>query len=399
MKYIIFLGDGMADYKIEKLNNKTPLQYASTPNIDMLAKKARCGLFKTIPEGMSPGSAVANLSVLGYNPEECFEGRGVLEAANQSIEIKDDEIAMRCNFICVEKERIKNHSAGHISSEEAKTLIDELNKKLGSDKVRFYPGVSYRHLLILKGGEFSKEIKCTPPHDIPGKEIEEVAIKGHTETANFLYNLAEKANKILENHPVNLKRAEQGKDKANYIWLWSPGKKPKMKMFIDLYGKKGAVISAVDLINGMGIFAGFDVIKVEGATGLYNTNYEGKADACIESLKTHDFVYCHVEASDEAGHEGDVDLKVKTIEYFDRRLIGNVLKRLDEIDDKVAIAVLPDHFTPCKVKTHTTEPVPFLIYNPELKPDSIEKFDEDSCKEGSLGLVGKDNFMKSFLGI
>jgi len=398
VKYVIFLGDGMADYLIKELGNKTPLQVADKPNIDSLAKKGRCGLLKTLPEGMPLGSDIANLSVLGYDLRTFSEGRGVLEAANMGIKITEDEVVLRCNLICVQDRKIKNHSAGHISSEEAAVLIKDLNKKYGSAKIRFYPGVSYRHILILKGNEFSKEVECTPPHDVQGTEMEKLMVRGDKHTREVLNGLILKSNELLENHPVNLERAKRGKDKANYIWPWSPGKKPRLERFFDKYGKRGAVISAVDLLRGIGVYAGFDVIKVEGATGLANTNYEGKADAVVEALKSHDFVYCHVEASDEASHEGDYELKVKTIEYFDKRLIGNVLRRLNEVKDEVCIAVLPDHYTPCLKKTHSAEPVPFLIYNPKIKvkEESVEKFDEENCRKGVLGLLEGEEFIKEF---
>lgn len=398
MKYIIFLIDGAADYPIEKLNGETPLMRANKPNIDMLAKKGRCGLLQTVPPTMPPGSAVANLGVLGYDTEKCFEGRGVLEAASMGVEINDDEIALRCNVICVEEEKIQNHSAGHITSEEASVLIEDLNKTLGSEKARFFPGVSYRHLLVLKGNEFSTDIKCTPPHDVPGARMKDVMITGDKFTSDFLNNLILESNFLLENHPINVSRAADSKDKANYIWPWSPGKKPSMKTFQELYGVTGAAISAVDLIKGIGVYAGFDGIDVEGATGLWNTNYEGKAEACVDALKTHDFVFCHVEASDEAGHEGDADLKIKTIEFFDKRLLGNVLPRLEEIDDEVTIAVLPDHFTPCAVKVHTREPVPFLIYNSQKEADEVECYNEETCKKGSEGLLKKDEFILRLFG-
>lgn len=396
MKYVIFLGDGMADYPIKELGNRTPLQAADKPNIDSLAKNARFGLLKTLPDGLPRGSDTANLSVLGYDPRTCSEGRGVLEAASMGIEAAEDEVVLRCNLICVEDNKIKNHSAGHITSEEAAILIAALNRELGSEKVRFYPGVSYRHILILKGSEFSKKLECTPPHDVPGTEMEKVMINGEEFTSGFLNDLILKSNAVLENHPVNVDRAKRGKDKANYIWPWSPGKKPHMETFLDKYGKTGAVISAVDLLQGIGVLLGFDVIKVKGATGLSDTNYEGKADAVIDGLKTHDFVYCHVEASDEAGHEGDFNLKTKTIEYLDKRLIGRVLKGLVEVNDDVCIAVLPDHYTPCAKKTHASEPVPFLIHNPLKQGDPIKTYDEESCKGGSYGTLEGDQFLKSF---
>ena len=394
MKFIVFLIDGSADYPLEKLGGKTPLMVAQKPNIDALAAKGVCGLFQTIPENMPTGSAVANLSVLGYRPEKCFEGRGVLEAASMEVPVSYDEVALRCNLICVESGKIKNHSAGHISSEEAAILIDELNQKLGSEKVKFYPGVSYRHLLIIKDEKFSKKIKCAPPHDHPNEKIENVMIGGDEYTSNFLNNLILSSNAVLENHPVNISRAGKSKDKANFIWPWSPGKKPQMKTYAELYGKTGATISAVDLIKGIGKYAGLDIINVEGATGLYDTNYEGKADACVEALKTHDFVFCHIEASDEAGHEGDVNLKIKTIEYFDKRLLERALAGFSDIDDEITIAILPDHFTPCKLRIHTREAVPFLIYNPQKMSDEVKKFDEESCKNGSAGLLENDEFIK-----
>jgi len=393
MKYIIFLIDGAADYPLEKFNGKTPLMVANKPNIDELAAKGRCGLFQTIPSSMPPGSAVANLGVLGYDTKKCFEGRGVLEAASMGVEIQEDEIALRCNLICEESGKIKNHSAGHISSKEATVLIEDLNKTIGSKEAKFYSGVSYRHLLVLKGNKFSTEIKCIAPHDVPGAEMKKVMVTGEKITTDFLNDLIIKSNSVLKNHPINIARRLKGKDEANFIWPWSAGKKPKMESFMKIFNKSGAVISAVDLIKGIGIYAGFDFINVEGATGLWDTNYEGKGAATIVALKTHDFVFCHIEASDEAGHEGDADLKVKTIEYFDKRLLGNVLLNLKEIEDEVTIAVLPDHFTPCSIKVHTREPVPFLIYNPQKSADATKKFDEEECKKGGEGLLKKDEFL------
>ena len=399
MKYIVFLIDGAADYPLKNLGGKTPLMVAEKPNIDALAAKGRCGLFQTIPESMPAGSAVANLSVLGYNSEKCFEGRGVLEAASMGVPIHEDEVALRCNLMCVEDGRIKNHSAGHISSKEAAILIEDLNKTIGSEKAKFYPGVSYRHLLVIKDEKFSKKIKCVPPHDFPNEEIKNLMVNGDEDTSNFLNDLILKSNAVLKNHPVNVARAGKGKDKANYIWPWSAGKKPQMKTYAELYGKTGAAISAVDLIKGLGKYAGLDVINVEGATGLYDTNYEGKADACVSALKNHNFVFCHIEASDEAGHEGDADLKIKTIEYFDKRLLERALAGFSEIDDEITIAILPDHFTPCELRIHTREAVPVLIYNPQKMSDEVKKFDEESCKNGSLGILEKDEFIKKVFGI
>ncbi|MFW9597331.1 MAG: cofactor-independent phosphoglycerate mutase, partial [Paludibacter sp.] len=374
MKYIIILGDGMADEPIQSLNNKTCLEASNKPTIDKLASMGRCGMLDTIPEGFAPGSEIANMSVMGYDVPKVFEGRGSLEAASMGIAIEKGEMAMRCNLICIENGKIKNHSAGHISNEEAEELIHFLQKELGNDQINFYPGVSYRHLLKLKGGK--KQLRCTAPHDVPGTPFIDVMIKSEAaeadETANTLNDLILKSQKLLENHPVNLKRAAVGKDKANSIWPWSPGYKPEMKTLTELYKlKTGAVISAVDLIRGIGVYAGLKVILVPGATGLYNTNYEGKAEAAINALKEDDFVYLHIEASDEAGHEGDVDLKIKTIEYLDARIVKPILDEVSTWDEPVTIAILPDHPTPCAFKTHTNKPVPFIIYRPGETTDAV----------------------------
>lgn len=400
MKYIIILGDGMADEPIQSLNNKTCLEASNKPTIDKLASMGRCGMLDTIPEGFAPGSEIANMSVMGYDVPKVFEGRGSLEAASMGIAIEKGEMAMRCNLICIENGKIKNHSAGHISNEEAEELIHFLQKELGNDQINFYPGVSYRHLLKLKGGK--KQLRCTAPHDVPGTPFIDVMIKSEAaeadETANTLNDLILKSQKLLENHPVNLKRAAVGKDKANSIWPWSPGYKPEMKTLTELYKlKTGAVISAVDLIRGIGVYAGLKVILVPGATGLYNTNYEGKAEAAINALKEDDFVYLHIEASDEAGHEGDVDLKIKTIEYLDARIVKPILDEVSTWDEPVTIAILPDHPTPCAIKTHTNKPVPFIIYRPGETPDAVTAYDEFSCEKGSYGLLKGMEFMQTLI--
>ena len=400
MKHIIILGDGMADERIAKLNNQTPLEAANKPYMDLLAKKGCCGLFHTVPEGFKPGSEIANMCVLGYDVRTEFEGRGSLEAASIGVAIQEGEMAMRCNLICVQDGKIKNHSAGHISNEEAKELIEFLQAELGDDVFTFHNGISYRHLLIMKGGD--KRVTCTPPHDVPGAKIEDVLVKADVaeanETAELLNKLTLKSQELLENHPVNLKRKAEGKDPANSIWVWSPGYRPSMKTLKEKFGiGSGAVISAVDLIKGIGIYAGLESIEVEGATGLYNTNYEGKAEAAINALKENDFVFLHVEASDEAGHEGDVDLKVKTIEYLDSRIVKPIYEEVSKWDEPVSIAILPDHPTPCAIKTHTASAIPFIIYNPEKDADKVEVYDEFSVKEGSYGVLNEDEFIKSFL--
>jgi 2,3-bisphosphoglycerate-independent phosphoglycerate mutase len=400
MKYLIILGDGMSDVPLEDYGGKTPLQMAHKPHIDWLAKNGKSGLYSTVPKTMHPGSEIANMAVLGYDVEKVFEGRGVLEAASMGVTLQPGDLALRCNLLTIENEKIKNHSAGHISTAEASELIHFLNEKLGSENIRFYPGVSYRHLLVIKNG--IKHLKCTPPHDVPGIPFKDVLIQAKTakatETAEILNLLILISQKLLENHPVNIVRKSKGKDPANSIWPWSPGYKPAMPTLKEMFGiEKSAVISAVDLIHGIGVYAGMEVIHVEGATGLYDTNYEGKAKAAVDALKTCDLVYLHIEASDEAGHEGDVKLKTKTIEYLDNRVVKYILEETSQMDENVAIALLPDHPTPCALKTHTHDPVPFVVYYPGIEPDEVECYDEFSVKKGNFGIISGNQFMKTFL--
>ena len=400
MKYIIVLGDGMADEPIEALENKTPLQAVSKPAIDWVAAHGRSGMLATVPAGFAPGSEIANLSVLGYDVPKVFEGRGSLEAASMGVKIEDGEMAMRCNLITIEDGKIKNHSAGHISNAEAAELIAFLQKELGGEDVNFFPGVSYRHLLKIKGG--SKRIVTTPPHDVPGTPYKAVLVRAADTdgepTARQLNELIERSMTLLENHPVNLARKAAGKDPANSIWPWSPGYRPQMQTLMQRYGiGSGVVISAVDLIKGIGVYAGLESIDVEGATGLYNTNYEGKAQAAIEALRTHDFVFLHIEASDEAGHEGDVALKMKTIEYLDRRIVKPILDAVSTWDEPVSIAILPDHPTPCALRTHTSKPIPFTIYRTNEPGDEVQAFDEFAARKGSYGDLSGDQFMERFI--
>lgn len=403
MKHIIILGDGMADWPVPSLGNKTLLQYANTPYMDKLARMGRTGMLKTVADGFHPGSEVANMSVMGYNLPLVYEGRGVLEAASIGVELEPGDMAMRCNLICVEGDILKNHSAGHITTEEADQLIKFLDEKLGTDRIHFYTGVQYRHLLVVKGGD--KHLACVPPHDVPLKPFRPNLIKAlrpeAQETADLLNALILKSQELLATHPVNLKRVAEGKDPANSIWPWSPGYRPQMEPLSQKYPSihKGSVITAVDLIRGIGRYAGLRCIDVEGATGLYTTNYEGKAQAAIDALKTDDFVYLHIEASDEAGHEGDVDLKLKTIEYLDSRALGPIYEEVKNWDEPVAIAVLPDHPTPCELRTHTAEPIPFLIYYPGIESDSVQCYDEIACREGAYGTMEKDEFMNEFMKI
>ncbi len=399
-KYIIILGDGMSDEPLPEHGGKTPLQMAQKPFIDELTRNGRTGMLYTVPESMHPGSEIANLAVMGYDVEKVFEGRGVLEAASMGVQLGEGDLALRCNLICVENEKIKNHSAGHISTAEAGELISFLDRKMGNESIRFYPGVSYRHLLVIKGG--LKDLVCTPPHDVPGTCFRDVMVRAGSDaaekTARLLNYLVLRSRYLLMDHPVNLKRMQEGKDPANCIWPWSPGYKPAMPTFRELYGiEKSAVISAVDLIQGIGVYAGMEVIKVEGATGLYNTNYEGKAKAAVDALRDHDLVYLHIEASDEAGHEGDVNLKTKTIEYLDQRVVRHIVEETQKGNDRVVIAVLPDHPTPCRLKTHTRDAVPFIIYKPGEQPDRVQVYDEFAPREGSFGTLSGNEFMKALL--
>lgn len=396
MKYIIILGDGMADNPIKEFGGKTCLMAADTPNIDALCKKGRCGKLITVPDDMPPGSEIANMAVIGYDVHKVYEGRGVLEAASMGIEIGDDEMAMRLNLICIEDDKIKNHSSGHISNEEAHILIENLRKELETDEIKIYPGVSYRHLLVIKNGK--KDIQCTPPHDVPGTIFKDVLVKpeGH-KTADLLNELILKSQKILNEHPINKKRIAEGKDPGNSIWPWSPGYRPQMKTLQTTYGIDGAMISAVDLLYGIGKYAGMKPIKVEGSTGLYDTNYEGKAKAAVEILKEVDLVYLHIEASDEAGHEGDHELKKKTIEYLDNRVVKYIVEETAKMDEDVSIAIIPDHPTPCELKTHTHDPVPFIIYNPNKKGDDVTEYNEETTKNGHYGILKGDEFIRALL--
>lgn len=414
MKHIIILGDGMADWKVPELGNKTLLQYADTPYMNALARMGRTGMLKTVPDGFHPGSEVANSSILGYDQSKVYEGRGPLEAASIGVELADDDMAIRCNLICIEGDHIKNHSAGHLTTEEADVLIKYLQEKLGSDRVHFYTGVQYRHLLVIKRGD--KRLLCTPPHDVPGQPWRPLLVKAEVPeaqaTADLINNLILRSQQLLTEHPLNQKRVAEGKDPANSIWPWAGGYRPRMIPLTTTFPqiKRGAVITAVDLIRGIGTLAGLRCIDVEGATGLYDTNYEGKAQAAIDALRTDDFVYLHIEASDEAGHDGNLKIKLDTIDYLDRRAIRPIFEAVygpletfdpahpvSKLGEPVAIAVLPDHPTPVAHRTHTNEPIPFLIYAPGIEADAVQTFDEDACKAGSYGLLQKDEFIKAFM--
>ena len=408
MKYVVILGDGMSDYPVEELNNRTPLQVANKPNMDFIAKNGVSGMLKTIQEGFEPGSDVANLSVLGYDVRKCHTGRAPIEAANIGINLDDAQVAFRCNFFTEECGILKDYSAGHITSGEGKKLIDLLNEKfyveLKAINGKFYAGVSYRNILVCKVKDANAEnLICIPPHNIVGEEIEKNLIvakdnnKFEINFAEILNHLMLKSKEILEKSEINRKREREGNNKANMIWFWGQGKKPKIEEFRAKYNLRGAVISAVDLIKGIGKLAGMDVIEVEGATGLWDTNYDGKAMACIEALDDHDFVYVHVEATDEAGHLGNLNLKILSIENLDK-MTGKILREIEKRGIEAKIAILPDHATPIKIKTHTSDLVPFAIYSTKNKDekDEVEKYDEFACRNGKYG-KGVGNFMEILL--
>lgn len=404
MKHIIILGDGMADHAVERLGGKTLLEYANTPNMDNLARIGRTGRLATVPDGFLPGSEVANATILGYDMNKVYEGRGPLEAASIGYEMEPGDLALRCNIICLENGKIKNHHGGHLTTDESTELIDLLNERLGSDRVRFVKGIQYRHLLIIKGG--NKYINCAPPHDHPNEEWRKLLIrpeKGHEhealDTATLLNELIIKSQDVLYNAPLNVKRRAEGKDQANSIWPWGGGYRPQMKTLSEMYPqiKRGDVISAVDLIRGIGHYAGLHNIIVPGATGLADTNYEGKTQAAIEALRKDDFVFLHIEASDEAGHDGDLELKLRTIENLDRRVVGPIFEEVSKWDEPVAIAVMPDHPTPVEIRTHVKEPVPFIVWYPGISPDSVQTYNEVSCVSGSYGMLYLTEFMNRFM--
>lgn len=409
MKHLIILGDGMADHPVERLGGLTLMQYAHTPTMDLLAQQGKCGRLLTVPEGFHPGSEVANATILGYDMNRVYEGRGPLEAASIGYEMQPDDMAMRCNIITLAEGKIKNHHGGHLTTEQGDVLIKYLNEHLGNGRVQFITGIQYRHLLVIKGG--NKEVNCAPPHDHPNELWEPLLPKAidHSpsaanhesaeETASLLTELILKSQELLAKHPFNIERAQQGKDMANSIWPWSGGYRPQMQTLMEMYPqiKRGDVISAVDLIRGIGKYAGLKNIIVKGATGMANTNYEGKAQAAIEALRHDDFVFLHVEASDEAGHDGDLNLKLQTIEDLDRCIVTPIYNELKQWEEPVCIAVLPDHPTPVEIRTHLAEPVPFLIWHPGIEPDEVQTFSEVSCVKGSYGLLRYQEFMNEFM--
>jgi 2,3-bisphosphoglycerate-independent phosphoglycerate mutase len=390
MKYIVVIGDGMADYPLQELGGKTPLEVANKPNMDTLASKGKLGTMRTIPEGMETDSSIANLSILGYDPRKYYTGRGPLEAGAMGIHLGERDVSFRCNLITESDGRLVDYCAGHITTQEAEELLKEMERfEIGE----FYPGVNYRHNFVLRNSDV--EVGCTPPHDIMGEPISKHMIGPEGgELGKKLNELILKSKEVLSNHPINLARMKEGKNPGNMIWLWGPGRVPKLGPFEKKYGMRGAMISAVNLIKGIGVYAGMKIIDVPGATGYYDTDYEEIADYALRALKWNDFIYIHIEAPDEAGHAGDARQKVKTIEDLDRRLLSRLLAQAPECK----IAVLPDHPTPVPVRTHTSEPVPFVIYAHGMKGDGL-KFDEISASRGSCGFLEGTKFMEVFLKV
>lgn len=383
MRYLVVLGDGMADYKIDSLGGKTPLECANKPNIDMLAGKSLIGLVKTVPDGMKPGSDVANLSVIGYAPEKYYSGRSPLEALSIGVDMLDGDVAVRTNLVTLSNEEnlkdktMVDYSAGEISTQEAKELIDAVKKALSNEEFSFYAGVSYRHCLIIKDG--STETNLTPPHDISGRVIGDYLPSG--KDGEKLLDLIERSGDVLKNHPINLERIKKGKNPATHIWFWGAGTKPSLDEFEQKYGLKGAVISAVDLLKGIAIGAGMDAPEVDGATGTLATNWDGKiemAKKCFD--EGADYVYIHLEAPDECGHQGDTEGKVKAIEKVDY-VVGEMVKYLEAKGD-FTLAVLPDHATPIVKKTHTAEPIPYMIYKSNKPLYSELKYNETDAQSG-----------------
>jgi len=380
MKYVVLLGDGMADRPLDALGGRTPLQAAKIPNMNWVAKEGRNGQALTVPEGFPPGSDVANLSVLGYEPGKYYTGRAPLEAAAMGVHLDDADIAFRCNFVTVRDGIMEDYSAGHITSEEGRELVRALKPLMPGE--RLYAGVSYRNLLVLKAGD---EAVCTPPHDISDQPIDDHMPRG--KDSKLLIDLMESARPVLASHPVNLRRVAEGKRPASMIWLWGQGPAPVMPSFQSKFGLQGAMISAVDLLKGIGAYARLRVISVPGATGTINTNYEGKVQAALQALKALDFVYLHVEAPDEASHEGELDEKIRAIELFDRRVVGPVIEGLRSSGEDWRVLLLPDHATPISIKTHSRDPVPFAMVGEGIAPDSVNRFDEAEAKRGGFALV------------
>lgn len=401
MKYVVILGDGMADYVQPVLDGKTPLMVAKKPNIDAMCKYGEVGLCKTIPDGIKPGSDVANLSVLGYNPMDCYTGRSPLEAVSIGIDLKETDVSLRANLVTVSDEdnyqdkTMLDYSAGEISTEEARVLIEYLKQHIDDEEFTLYPGISYRHCLVVENGKIDGNL--TPPHDITKRPVKEYLPKG--EIGEKYLALMKKSYSLLKDHPINKERIKKGKNPANSIWLWGEGTKPVLEKFYDKFGLKACMISAVDLLKGIGILAGMKVLEVEGATGNYDTNFTGKANACIEALiDGNDFVYVHMEAPDECGHHGDYKNKIYSIECIDSKVVKPILECFEKAGEEISILVVPDHPTPISIMTHCSDPVPYLIYrsNKSIKGNA-SSYDEAQAKNTGIILTSGEELMRKFL--
>lgn len=405
MKYIVMVADGMSDYPLAELGDKTPIEAAKIPNMTFMAKNGRVGVARTIPKGMTPASDVANLAILGYDPVKYYSGRGPLEAANMGIDLGENDVAFRCNLITEDRGMLTDYSAGHITTKEARVLIADMDRKLGTDNIKFYGGISYRHLVVIKNGRrFSigkkeadlSKIKYMPPHDMVGQSVKENLPKGRG--SEILIKLIEESKDVLMKSDVNNVRVDLKENPANMIWLWGQGSKPNLPKFKDKYGVTGSIISAVDLLNGIGKIIGLEPITVPGATGYYDTNYQGKADYAVASLENKDFVFIHVEAPDEAGHNKDIRAKIGAIENFDRCVVGTILNRFKDRND-VRMMVLPDHSTPISLGTHAADPIPFAIYGSGVEKDSIDVFSENAARAGKLSFPTGWQLMDYFMQV
>ncbi len=407
MKYVILVCDGAADWPIESLGNKTIFEAANIQSMDWIASHGKMGMLQTVPENMHPGSEVGNMSIMGYLPERDLTGRGALEALSANVPLESNDIAFRCNLINISDGLIKDYSSGHISTEEARPLIEMLQHEMRDKGVDFFPGVQYRHILRLDGNNFSAQLELTPPHDQLDKNYKDFLVKASNlddkkaiMTANYLNELIEASNTLLINHEINKKRLKEGKLIATHLWPWGAGKKPNIEPFVKKFGLKGAVISAVDLIFGLGIAAGLEPIRVKGATGLLDTNYEGKVAAALNFLEKNDYVFLHVEAADEMSHAGDIQKKLIAVQDFDNHIVKPIIEAENKFNDDLVIAILPDHPTPCKIRTHTRDPVPFAIYDPSnIKTSNLSRnFSEQSGKKGEYGLIKNgEEFMRILL--
>lgn len=403
MKYIVLVGDGMAGRRLKALGNRTCLQKARTPHMDRIANEGEVGIARTVPRGFEPGSDVANLSILGYDPRKYYSGRAPIEAIYQGIKLGPRDIAFRCNLVHLDlsgrdeirNARMSDYSAGHITTGEAHRLIGFLDRELGTGALKFYPGVSYRHIMVWKGGR--EHIRCTPPHDITGRRVGMFLPRG--KGSDTIYDLMKRSVKILPSHPVNRSRVRRGLPSANSIWLWGQGRQMKMPGFRSRYGLSGALISAVDLTKGLGVCAGFHIIHVKGATGYIDTNYAGKAGAALKALKKYDLVYVHVEAPDEAGHGGNIRHKIRAIEDFDARVVGTVMEGMKALGN-FKILLMPDHFTPISVKTHTDDPVPFAIFDGRADRKRFRSgrtgFSENICRMKNIRFFDKGHELMGY---